>query len=301
NNEDIKNTYNNALKTYGDKTAAAAATLASIQTKEQSFNAEEKSEWLDTVSKSNVNMNEKGKQAALEDIKEINKKKENVEQHRDFMSDLNKNKYTEKRDEILGKLGEELLNEAHKSGVISNQEKSLYKDREVRLKNINEIEKRIGTEDEKWSDSYSLKNEHKNLEKINSKINETDLKVANFSNDKTKEITAKYREQLDKIKQGYKKDFSNESDVKMQEIRGKNEGRKVDTVGTDGREYTQIKDIEGNKVTFTSKSQRGYENIGRFAFDATYFASKETGGNYDKEIAITNSVVKSTPILNKIF
>ncbi|MFX4242487.1 conjugal transfer protein TraG N-terminal domain-containing protein [Aliarcobacter butzleri] len=293
NNEDIKNTYNNALKTYGDKTAAAAATLASIQTKEQSFNAEEKSEWLDTVSKSNINMNEKGKQAALEDIKEINKKKENVEQYRDFMNDLNKNKYTQKRDEALSNYGKELVEEAHKNGVISTKDMVLYKDRDERLMKIKKMEERAGTEEEGFFDKGNLETEYKELEKINSKINENDLKVVNFSNEKTKEISSKYNAQLKKIGENYSKDYSKESDVKMQEIRGKNEGRKVETVAGDGREYTQIKDNEDNTVTFTSKAARGYENIGRFAYDITYAASDFTNGNYDKELAITKTGVET--------
>ena len=298
NNEDIKNTYNNALKTYGDKTAAAAATLASIQTKEQSFNAEEKSEWLDTVSKSNINMNEKGHQAALEDIKEINKKKENVAQQREFLIDLNKDNYNKERAKELDNLGKELLDNAINNGVITSEDKKLYENREDLQKEINKIEERVEKGQATGGYKQVLKNKKEKLEEVNKEIDKIDLKVANFKNEKSDEITAKYREKFKEMK-AEKIDYTDLSDVKTAEIRGINEGRKVETVGEDGREYTQIKDKEGNKITYTSKSQKGYENIGRFAYDALYLASDLTEGKYDKEIAIGKSTAENIPVLNK--
>ncbi|WP_066355358.1 conjugal transfer protein TraG N-terminal domain-containing protein [Aliarcobacter skirrowii] len=298
-NEDIKNTYNEAFKTYGDKTAAAAATLASIQTKEQSYNVEEKSEYLDTLNKSNIDVNDKGHQAALEDIKEINKKKENVAQQQEFLIDLNKDNYNKERAKELDNLGKELLDNAINNGVITNKDKALYKDRNIRLENINNIKDKIEKGDDGFFTKQTLKNEEEYLEKLNKQIDKIDLKVANFQNEKSDEITARYREKFKEMK-AEKIDYTNLTDVKTAEVRGKNEGRKVETVGEDGREYTQIKDRKGNKITYTSKSQRGYENIGRFSYDALYFASDLTDGKHDEEIAIGKSVADSIPLVNKL-
>ena len=86
-NADVKNTYEKYLSTFGSKEAAAAATLAAIQAKEQSFKGRETSQNIDTFNQSNVSPEVKGNEAALQDVKDVNNKIENREQYKQLMQE----------------------------------------------------------------------------------------------------------------------------------------------------------------------------------------------------------------------
>lgn len=301
-NLDVKEMYNRNLNTFGSKEAAAAATLAAIQTKEQSFKGRETSQNIDTFNSSNISPETKGKEGALTDVKDVNQKIENREQYKQLMQedDLGLNKtFAAQKEAIIGHSNARIINEMVKDKVISRDDlKNMEKAGELneRLekfgKGIEEVKARGGNQetiDYLNSKKSELENE---VLAANKKIEGVSAKMENYTSSDIKQIKKEAAIELRKIDE---KANSIKDDVTTSQTRGQIEARKLETINDQGEERLVIRNQEGQRVTDVNTAKMGLIREGNFNLDASYYASKlskDTGHNHDNAIAAANTAYK---------
>ncbi len=301
-NADIKEMYNRNLSTFGSKEAAAAATLAAIQTKEQSFKGRETSQNIDTFNSSNISPEVKGNEAALQDVKDVNNKIENREQYKQLMQEdelgLNKT-FKAQQEAIIGRSNARIINEMVKDKVISrddlkNMEKAgeLNEKLEKFGKGIENVKSRGG--DTKTLDYLNSKKAEleKEVLEANKKIEGVSQKMENYTSIDIKQIKKEAANELRKIDE---KANLIKDDVTTSQTRGKFEGKKVETINDKGEERLVIRDNQGKRVSDVNSAKMGLIREGNFNLDASYYASKlskDTGHNHDNAIAAANTAYK---------
>ncbi|MCT7471401.1 conjugal transfer protein TraG N-terminal domain-containing protein [Aliarcobacter cryaerophilus] len=297
-NADVKNTYEKYLSTFGSKEAAAAATLAAVQTKEQSFKGRETSQNIDTFNSSNISPEVKGNEGALQDVKDVNNKIENREQYKQLIKEETKADFEAQKMEILAKGNDKVMKEVIKNGVITTSDFKKMRKADDLKNEIAEFKNDIA--EGKTTDwNGKLKRKEKELESLNQDVAAIGNKVMSYTNSNIEKINAETNAQLTALN-SKEKDVYNvinnlDNDVKLNEYRGTSEGRKVETVNEKGEERLVIRDNQGKRVSDVNTAKMGLIRTGEFNYDASYLASKlakDNGKNFDQSILVANTGYK---------